>query len=167
MPTLVYLRGEPGTGKETVSSLLVRDLGWPRVWVHNFDAVYKAIGEYKVPSLTDKLIRSTANHLMDARRDLIVVRPSRQTWGMWSLAEDAEEKRFAFVAVKLTADYRTLVTRVTRRWTDSPFRLTTKEALDEYRDSRKEEPFAGDHVIDTTSLTPEQAAGKVKELLPK
>jgi hypothetical protein len=165
MPVCLYLRGEPGTGKDTVSNLLVRDLGWPRVWVHSFDLVYAAIGEYKVPSLTDKLIRSTANHLMDAGRDLIVVRPSRQTWGMWSLAEDAEQKRYKFVAVKLTCDYKVLVTRVTRRWTDSPFRLTTKEALDDYLGARKEEPFAGEVVIDTTSLTPEQAAGRVKELL--
>jgi hypothetical protein len=165
MPTLCYIRGEPGTGKDTVSSLLVRDLGWPRVWVHSFDPVYAAIGEYKVPSLTDKLIRSTANHLMDAGRDLIVVRPSRQVWGMDGLREDAERKRYTFVAVKLAADYKTLVTRVTRRWTESPFRLTTREALDEYRNSRKEEPFAGETVIDTTALTPEQVAGKIKELL--
>ncbi len=166
MPVCLYLRGEPGAGKETVSRVLMRDLGWPRVWVHLFDPVYTAIDDHKVPDLTDKLIRSTANHLMERGRDLIVVRPSRQTWGMWSLAEDAKLKGYTFVAVKLVADYRTLVTRVTRRWTDSPHRLTTTEALDEYRASRKEEPFDGEAVIDTTALLPEHVAGRVRELLP-
>lgn len=166
MPVCLYLRGCPGSGKRTVADVLERDLGWPVVWVHLFDPVYKAIGEYKVPSLTDKLIRSTANHLMDKGRNLIVARPSRQTWGMWSLSKDAAQKKYTFVPVKLVADYRTLVTRVTRRWTESDFRLTTKEALDEYIGARPEEAFDGEHLIATDDLTPEQVAARVKELLP-
>ena len=167
MPTCLYLRGSPGVGKHTVGKLLERDLGWPLVWVHQFDAVYAAINEYKVPDLTDKLIRDVANHLMDRRRDFLVVRPSRRAWGLWSLGKDAATRGYTFVAVKLTADYATLAQRVTRRWHESPFRITTREGLDEYLGARSEEEYDGEHVIDTSRLTPEQVAGKVKELLPQ
>lgn len=166
MPVCLYMRGEPGTGKNTCARLLERDLGWPRLWVHHFDAVYRVIGEYRVPDLTDKLIRSVAAHLMQQKRDFMVVRPSRQTWGMDGVANDARREGHTFVPVRLTADYETLVTRVTRRWAESPFRLTSKEALDEYLGGRQGQPFPGEHVIDTTDLTPEQVAGRVKELLP-
>jgi broad-specificity NMP kinase len=167
MPVCLYLRGAPGTGKDTVSSLLVRDLGWPRVWVHDFDAIYTAIGQHKVPDLTDKLIRDVASYLIDQKRNLIVVRPSRQTWGMEAIRSRAAFSGYELVVVKLVASYATLVTRVTRRWTESPFRLTTKESLDEYLGARKEEVFPGEIEIDTTSLTPEVVAGRIKELLPK
>jgi hypothetical protein len=166
MPTVLYLRGAPGTGKRTVADILERDLCWPVLWVHLLDPVYKAIGSYKVPDLTDKLIRATASHLMSQKRDFIVVRPSRQTWGMEGVASDANSYGHSFVGVKLTASYKTLVTRVTRRCHVSPFRLTTQEALDEYLNSRPESAFPGEHVVDTESLTPEQVAGRVKELLP-
>jgi RNase adaptor protein for sRNA GlmZ degradation len=167
MPCALYIRGLPGAGKREVSNLLVRDLGWPRVWVHDFNATYKAIGEYKVPDLTDKLMREVCHHLMGRRADFLAVRPSRQTWGMWSLSKTAAMRGYTFVAVKLTADRSTLVQRVTRRWNDVEFRITTEEALDEYLNARREEDFAGEHVIDTTDLTPEQVAGRVKGLLPK
>ncbi len=59
-----------------------------------------------------------------------------------------------------------LVTRVTRRWTESPYRLTTRAALDEYLADRPEESFPGEFEIKTDNMTPEQVAGRVKELLP-
>jgi len=165
MPTCLFIRGAPGTGKNTVARLLERDLKWPRLWVHHFDAIYRIIGEYKCPSLTDKLIRDVASHLMERQRDLMIVRPSRQTWGMDCIKNIATVFKFNFVPVQLTASYDNLVTRVTRRWTESPFRLTTKEALDEYLGSRPEQSFDGEHVINTDDLTPEEVAARVKELL--
>lgn len=165
MPTCLYLRGAPGTGKNTVARILERDLGWPRLWVHHFDAVYRVIGEHKVPDLTDKLIRCTAAHLMQRKRDFFIVRPSRGTWGMDCVRYEAETHGYKLVNVKLTASYNVLVQRVTRRWHESPFRLTTKEALDEYLGARPEQPYDGEHCIDTDKLTPEQIAGRIKELL--
>lgn len=165
MPTCLYLRGAPGTGKRTCADLLERDLQWPVVWVHAFDPIYKAIGEYKCPDLTDKLIRDVSSHLMERKRDFIVVRPSRQERGMNCVKAPATVHGYKFIAVQLIADYVTLCTRVTRRWHESEFRLTTKEALDEYLADRKAEPFDGEHIIDTTKMTPEQVAGKIKELL--
>ena len=169
MPTCLYLRGAPGTGKRTVSDVLERDLGWPVLWVHHFDAVYKAIGEHRVPRLTDDLMNAVADYLTGQLRNFIIVRPTRDTTALKNLGMTAgpEWRKSGAVLVRLPADYATLCTRVTRRWHESPYRITTREALDEYLNARPEEPFAGEHVIDTTHLTPEQVAGRVKELLPK
>ena len=166
MPVCLYLRGCPGSGKNTVARLLERDLGWPRLWVHHFDAIYRVIGEYKCPELTDDLILSTATYLMHDKQDFMIVRPTRSAWGMDKVASHARVRGYTFVPVRLTASYNVLVTRVTRRWSESPFRLTTKAALDEYLGARPESEFPGEHVIDTDRLTPEQVAGRIKELLP-
>lgn len=165
MPTCLYLRGAPGTGKRTVADLLERDLGWPVLWVHAFDPIYKAIGEYKVPELTDTFMTATASHMMKQGRDIILVRPSRDFESVQRINKAAYWLGCTFVPVRLTASYATLCTRITRRWHDSPFRLTTKEALDEYLNARPESEFPGEHVIDTDKLSPEQVAGRIKELL--
>lgn len=166
MPTVVYLRGIPGTGKRVVSDILERDLSWPVLWVHLFDPLYKAIGEYKVPRLTDRLMKAAAMYLMDIGRDFIVARPSRDFASVEKMRLVAALRDYRFIPVRLTASYNTLITRVTRRWHESPYRLTTKEALDEYLAARPESDFPGETVIDTDKLTPEQVAGKIKELLP-
>ena len=167
MPTVVYLRGCPGSGKNVCARLLERDLGWPRLWVHQLDVLFKVIGEYRVPRLTDRLLSEVASYLMGRGKDFIFVRPSRDAASVKSIAELAAANGYNFVPVRLAASYDTLVTRVTRRWAESPFRLTTKEALDEYLEARPESAYPGEHVIDTDNLTPEDVAGKVKELLPK
>lgn len=166
MPVCLYLRGCPGTGKHTVARILERDLGWPVLWVHQFDAVYTAIGEHRVPDLTDELMGRTADHLMKAGRDFLFVRPSRSSGSVAYTSGIARANGYKFLPVRLTAAYPVLAQRVTRRWHESPFRITTREALDEYLAARPEEEFAGEYVIDTATLTPEQVAGRVKELLP-
>lgn len=165
MPTCVFIRGIPGTGKNTVSKLLERELQWPRIWVHSFDEIYKAIGNYKCPDLTDRLIRDVSAYMMQQKRDFLIVRPSRTTWGMECIAREARYNGYKFVAVKLMASYDTMLARVANRPNESPFRLTTKEALDEYLSSRKEEAFAGEVVIETDGVTAEGVAARVKELL--
>lgn len=169
MPTCLYIRGCPGSGKHTVARILERDLGWPRLWVHHFDPVYRAIGEYQVPDLTDALVGAAARHLMGRGRDFLVVRPTRDAGALKAMESLAYHHRYGVVPVRLAASYATLVTRVRRRQcgSESPFRLTTKEALDEYLGARPESAFPGEHVIDTDALTPEQVAGKIKELLPR
>lgn len=167
-PTCLYLRGAPGSGKHTVARILERDLGWPRLWVHHFDAVYRAIGDYKVPNLTDELMLPVCVHLMLKKKNLIVVRPSRNINLMIDVSSHAESYGHRFVPVRLTAKYDTLVTRVTRRavGNESPFRLTTRTALDEYLKDRPEENWIGETVVPTDLMTPEQVAGRIKELLP-
>lgn len=149
-----------------MAGILQRDLGWPMLWCHLFDPVYTAVGEYKCPALTDGLMREAARHLMDRGRDFLAVRPSRQAGGLRAVRADAAEYGYRFVPVKLTAAYPVLVTRVTRRWAESPYRLTTKAALDEYLAARPAEDVPGEFEVPTDSLTPEQVAGKIKELLP-
>jgi hypothetical protein len=136
------------------------------VWVHQFDAVYQAIGEYKVPTLTDRLIDAVVDYLTLRKKDFVVVRPAREKHSVHAIGVDCELAGYNFIPVRLTADYRTLTQRVTRRSYESPCRITTKEALDEYLNARPEQPYPGEHVIATDSLTPEQVAGRIKELLP-
>ena len=169
MPTCLYIRGTPGTGKRTVADILERDLGWPVLWVHHFDAVYKAIGEYRNSKLTTDMMMPAVLHVLNQKRDLIIVRPTRDPWIIKVIEAECKilkSRQFTFVPVRLTANYATLCTRITRRWHESPFRLTTKEALDEYLAARPESEFPGEHVIDTDKMTPEQVAGRIKELLP-
>lgn len=165
MLTCLFIRGVPGSGKNAVARILEKELKWPRIWVHHFDALYRVLGSYKVPDLTDKLIRDVASHLMIQGRDFMIVRPSRTTWGMECVAREGRMKGYKFVAVKLTADYDTLVSRVQSRVAESPFRLTTKEALDEYLESRREECFPGELVIDTTAMALADVAARIKEAL--
>lgn len=166
MAVCLYLRGSPGTGKNTVARLLERDLKWPRLWVHHLDSLYRAIGEYRLPTLTNDILELAAAYMMSQQKDFMFVRPSRESRSVQSIAMRAMGYDYTFVPVRLTASYQNLVTRVTRRWAESPFRLTTKEALDEYLESRPEQPYAGETVIDTDALSPEQVAGRIKELLP-
>lgn len=165
MPTVLYIRGSPGTGKRTIADIIERDLGWPVLWVHLLDPVFHAIGQYKVPTLTDKLMRNVAGWLMKEHRDFMIVRPTRDARSLEGIQAEAKSYDYTFLPVRLTASYATLCTRITRRWHESPFRLTTKEALDEYLNARPESEFPGEHVIDTDKLTPEQVAGRIKELL--
>ncbi len=168
MPVCLYIRGAPGTGKHTVARILERDLGWPMLWVHQFDAVYKAIGEYKVPELTDRLIEATADHLARQGNSFLIVRPSRGIAGLDRLWKRNSSHWFQYTItpVRLTAPYAVLAQRVTRRSYESPCRITTREGLDEYLGARPEESYPGEHVIDTEKLSPEQVAGRIKELLP-
>lgn len=139
--------------------------------MHHFDAVYRAVGDHRVPDLTDRLMAETADWLFERGRSFLIVRPSRD-WrsvaGVWIRAKD---RGFRFVAVRLTARYETLVTRVTRRacGNESPFRVCSKAALDEYLSARPEEPWPtdmqGEVEVKTDLLTPEQVVGRIKELL--
>jgi shikimate kinase len=166
MPHVLYIRGCPGAGKHTVAKAVERLLGWPRLWSHHFDPVYRIVGDHRVPGLTDKLMRVTASYFMDQKRSLIVVRPSRQTWGMECIQRDALERKYSFIPVRLTATYETMLARVESRQNESPFRVNTREGLDEYLNSRNEEVFPGENVIGTDMITAEEVAAKIRELIP-
>jgi shikimate kinase len=166
MPHVLYLRGCPGTGKNTIARILERELGWPRLWVHHWDSLYRVIGDYKVPDLTDRLMRVAANYLMEQKRSLLVVRPSRQIRGMDCVREEGNKFGYTFIPVRLTATYETMLARVESRQNESPFRVNTREGLDEYLNSRKEEEFIGESVIETDKMTAEEVAAKIRELIP-
>ena len=165
MPVCLYLRGVPGTGKATVGRVLERDLGWPALWVHLFDPVYQMIGSHRVPDLTDELMGMVATHLFNKGKDFLVIRPSRSIKALGPIAALAWAHEYKFVPVRLTAGYDTLAQRVTRRWHESPCRITTREGLDEYLAARPEEVFDGEHVIQTDDREPEEVARLIKELL--
>jgi len=166
MPVALYLRGAPGTGKNTTARILERGLGWPRLWVHHFDPLYRIVGDHRLPDLTDRLMRVAANYLMEQRRNLLVVRPSRQTRGMECVQDEAKKFGYTFIAVRLTASYESMLARVQSRQNESPFRVNSKDGLDEYLNSRKEEEFANEIVISTDKMNPEEVAAKIRELIP-
>lgn len=166
MPYVVYLRGEPGAGKRTVAGRLAADLGCPTVWLHDFESVYKAVGFDPDPRLMDAVLQPVAEYLMGKGRDFLFVRPARGVGSVRRVAEAAGRYGHRFIPVRLAATYETLLRRVRSR-PPSPFRIADQPALDKYLAARPLEPYPGEYVIQTDGLTPEEVAGRVKELLPK
>lgn len=164
MKTLLYVRGEPGTGKHTVGQMVANYLGWPMLWVHLFDPVYRLVGDHRVPALTDELMTATATHLMSSGRDFLVVRPSRWWGSVSDVRTEAEGRGYRFVLVRLAAEYPTMLSRVLSRSDRSEFRISTKEALDEYLAARPAVEL-DETVIDTTRTGPELVARRVVSLV--
>jgi hypothetical protein len=100
---------------------------------------------------------------MSQKRDFLIVRPSRNADGMRMIDRDMAGYRYVYV--QLAARYETLATRVTRRHHESPFRITTEAALDEYLTAREPENWPGETIIHTDDLQPEDVAAKIRGLL--
>lgn len=162
---LLYLFGEPGTGKITVARLLKERLKWRLFWLHDLDKVCSLVGRYPLPRLMDKISLLVLEEMMLSGDDIIYVRPSRDAATIHRVLDKAKLYNYEATAVRLTATYDELVRRVTKRPKDD-FRLNTQEQLDTYRKERK---LADDcdswTVLDTTGLSPERVADKVQELL--
>lgn len=164
MPTVVYLRGEPGAGKKTAADILKRDLGWALCWLHSLDGVYQIVGHHPPPDVMDAVMRPVVEYLMRQRRNILFVRPARTRLSVESVARQAKDLGYDFVCVRLAAGYRTLLGRVCSRG-PSEYRVYDSNGLDRYLDARPLESYPGEHVIDTDDLTPEQVAERVKGLL--
>lgn len=168
MKTLLYIRGKPGTGKHTVSKIIANYLKWPVLWVHDFDAVYRAIGEHRDPYLTDDLMNAVAKRVMTSGRDFMIVRPSRDWVSVSEVEREAVYREYRMVVVRLTADYGTLQERIAARVVggdSSPFRVSTKAALDEYLSARPDTDYPGECVIPTDGIGPEIVARRIVELV--
>lgn len=163
---LIYLFGDPGTGKITTARILQRRLGWKLFWLHDLDTVCQIVGRYPLPRLMDKISLAVLDELMDGR-DLIYVRPSRDPETRQGVRELAESKGYRIYPVRLWAGYETLVRRVEGRSNGDSFRASSRADLNRYLMSRPStrlnEP--GECVINTENMIPEQVADVILQVL--
>lgn len=162
MSTLLYIRGEPGSGKITVGRLLEKSLGWPLLWFHDFDFLRNVIDSKEVEDTIGNLVCESLTKLM-AAGDVIYVRPSRTWQTVERVKALAEQHGHRFVLVGLTAKYFELCERVQQR--SERHRITTRDGLDEYLCRPECYEFPGQHEIDTTLLRPADVAEAIKKLL--
>lgn len=163
--TLLYIRGEPGSGKHTVGRLVAAALGWPMLWVHDFDAVYRSVGDHRIPEMTDDLMNAAAKRMMIRGDNFILVRPSRNWISVDEVKREADYRGYRFIVVRLTAPYAILLDRVLSRSNNSATRINSKESLDEYLTARPATDFPGERVIDTADTSAEMVAGRIVELV--
>ncbi len=162
--TLLYLRGEPGSGKITTARILAKDLGWKLFWIHDLDAICQIIGSSKIPRLMDTVTEAVIRELFRKQENFIYVRPSRDRETVAGITFEARSFGYNVVIVNLNAAYDKLVERVTNR-SSNGHRITTKEGLDEYLESRPQVAIHNETAIDTTWMKPEEVAAKIKGLL--
>ena len=167
---LLYLFGEPGVGKITTARVLQERLGWRLFWLHDLDAVCRIVGRYPLPRLMDAVSVAVLKEMMLYGEDVIYVRPSRDRVTVERVLATAKNREYTTYLVRLTAAYKTLVTRVESRPKDD-FRLSSRGQLDDYRTSRRETTAAdlpnGAFTLDTTDLTPDKAADAVLTFLQR
>ena len=158
MKTFLYIRGNPGTGKITIARQLQNKLGWKLFWFHDLkNAVFNIVQEHRIPRLMDELTVPVAKFLLAKGENVIYVRPSPDKETVENIRNTvAEYPEYKFAVVRLVADYDILHDRVTRR--EDPYRITTKEALDEYLGGRQVADVEGEIIIDTSKLKPEDVA---------
>lgn len=163
---LLYLFGEPGTGKITVARVLKQRLGWRLFWLHDLDPVCAIVGRYPLPRLMDRISEAVLEELMVGGEDLIYVRPSRDAKTRRGVAALAVRNDYRCIQVQLKAPYETLVERVTMRGRNATdrFRIGSKEELDRYLNARPT-PCSNVFSIDTAGKTPEQVASEVQVLI--
>lgn len=161
----IYLRGQPATGKITIARILEKELGWKVFWFHELkNAVYDIVKEHRIPRLMDDLTRPILQFLLERGDDLIYVRPSPDKETIESVNSLLQEyPDYDIKVVRLTATYETLLERVKNR--KDEYRISTKEDLDEYVNSRPETPFPGEYSIATDGYTPEEIAKEIIKII--
>lgn len=158
-PVLLYIRGDPGSGKSTTAREITRELGWPLVWFHDFDFLRPVVGPGAERVIGDA-VYATLRGLMIDRQNILYVRPSRSVETVNRIRHLAEYHDYRFLLVGLTASYDTLCARVAQR-PKSEYRISTRDGLDEYLSRPEFYEFDGQHVIDTTMGTPQETARKI------
>ncbi len=144
-PTLLYLRGAPGTGKYTVAKILRDELGWPFFWYHQ-------AGE--------GLVYVKGGHELGI--SMIYARPARLKESVSNVLALAPDHRH--VVVMLAANYGTMVERVGKR-EKIHNRLSTEAQLAAYFSERPFDPWPGEHKVWADNCGPKTVAAKVRSLL--
>ena len=152
MKRLLYLRGEPGTGKHTVGKLLAARWGWDFLWFHD---LYRGIGSDRAAE-DAALLPELARRLTDGR-DLIYARPSRLAMTVGLVTGMARGVGYTPFVVRLTADYETQCRRVTDR-PHAPWRASSAADLDAYRARGEFEPVVDELALATSDKSPESVA---------
>lgn len=163
---LLYLFGEPGTGKITVARILQKQLGWRLFWLHDLDEVCQIVGRYPLPRLMDRISAAVLDEMMDDEQPIIYVRPSRDKETIARIVALAGSRGYRPCLVRLWACYGTLVDRVERRG-PSTLRISTRAGLDTYLSARPltSHDLLRTHMIDTGENTPEWIADRIVQLL--
>jgi len=163
---LLYLFGEPGTGKITTARILEKRLGWKLFWLHDLDSVCKIVSRYPLPRLMDRISEAVLEELMAAGENILYVRPSRDAKTRRGVSALCVKNDYCCIKVRLWAPYETMVQRVTSR-TPAEFRAGSKEELDRYLRSRPSTIPAGiaDHNVNTAGKSPEQVADEIERIL--
>ncbi len=161
MKTFLYVRGQPGVGKITISRELEKALGWKLFWFHDLkNAVQDIVKEHRIPRLMDEVVAPVARFLLEKGQDIIYVRPSPDKETVENIRRIVSEKTdYRFVVVQLTASYETLLARVQER--ADPYRISTPEALDSYLREREMAPIEGERLFETDGRTPAQVANDI------
>lgn len=163
--TFVYLRGQPATGKITVAKLLEKELGWKVFWFHELkNTVYDIVKEHRIPRLMDELTAPIVRYLLERGENLVYVRPSPDKETVEAMLGVLHKyPNYKVVVICLTAEYDTLLERALSR--DDPYRISSKEELDSYVNSREEVHIPDEIRIATDGKTPEEVVGEVKKVL--
>ena len=164
---LLYLFGEPGTGKITVAQILQQRLGWRLFWLHDLDPVCSIVGRYPIPRLMDRVSAAVLEELMDQQDNIIYVRPSRDRETVLKVLALAEANGYTVHPIRLIARRDTLVSRVSNR-EKSQHRVSSEYELNRYLESR---PATSREVsavfVSTDHLTAEQVADTIQQHLNK
>ena len=166
MKRLLYLFGEPGTGKITVARILQERLDWKLFWLHDLDTVCEIVGKYPLPRLMDTISLAVLEELMANGQDIIYVRPSRDLRTREGVRALACINNYAVYSIHLWANYDTLVERVENRRNGSKFRVRSRDDLDFYLGSRHSTMIvSGECLVNTDNTTPEKVADTIQDLV--
>lgn len=165
MKRLLYIFGEPGTGKITVARILQERLGWRLFWLHDLDPVCAIVGRYPLPRLMDRISLAVLGEMMDAGEDIIYVRPSRDRQTVEKVLKLAEATRYRSYLVRLWAPKSIMTERVSAR-PPSQFRVADGADLAEYLNGRpSSSALLPALLVRTNERTPEQVADEVQQYI--
>lgn len=164
---LLYLFGEPGTGKITVARILQQCLGWRLFWLHDLDPVCAIVGRYPLPRLMDRVSMAVLEEIMDSGESIIYVRPSRDRESVARVLDLAKAAGYESYPVRLWAPRETLEERVSSR-KPSQFRIGDEKELALYLDARPQTSSGLASVtVNTDGRTPEAVADEIQHYVTR
>lgn len=162
---LLYLFGEPGTGKITVARILQQRLGWRLFWLHDLDPVCAIVGRYPLPRLMDRISIAVLEELMEAGESIIYVRPSRDRESVAKVLDLAKAAGYECHPVRLWAPREVLAERVAARGL-SQFRASGAADLARYLDARPQTSAGlASITVCTDGRTPEAVADDIEHYI--
>lgn len=159
MKRLLFLRGSPGSGKQTVGKIVSELLQWEMLWFHDLyrlpDPDPVVIATIVLPGLAMRL---------QSGKDLVFVRPARLRSTVEEVINLATHCGYSSMVVRLTASRAKLVSRVMER-EKFPWRVSDSKGLDKYLANGGAEDYPGESIIETDNLTPEEVASFIERLV--
>jgi hypothetical protein len=159
LKTLLYIRGEPGSGKHTIGQLVARQLEWDYLWFHDLYRLPKpdpfAIACTVIPALASRLASGI---------NLVFTRPSRLASTVKAAQILASHFEYNMIVARLTAPRSVLLQRVKSRESHN-WRVSSEAGLDDYLRDGGAEPFLGEVWFKTDARQPEQTAIDIVSLV--